>query len=287
MLNRWIGITCLVFMLGANALLFQRDILPAWLSGDPPDIVDGSDAFGQRRQTQLGIFDDDGRVVGRNWTITEAQGHFLEIDSSTALYPVLLPNGLATPEVRVDTRLRYRQEDGLLSDLVMTLYGLPTSVRLRGEFVPPDEFACKWKLGQRPGGTFVLDAEATRAIGDVFRPFRRMPGLYVGRTWRLSVLDPLAHILPGLKDQGMLAEPMIVRVTRQETIQHRGTAVETFVVETRRTKAWVAPDGRVLRQEVELPILGRLTLRDEAFDEAAYKVAKQYPRRIQVQEDDE
>ena len=48
-----------------------------------------------------------------------------------------------------------------------------------------------------------------------------------------------------------------------------------------------AQDGRVLRQEVELPILGRLTLRDEAFDEAAYKAAKQYPRRIQVQEDDE
>ncbi|MFH1746862.1 MAG: hypothetical protein ABIG44_07425 [Planctomycetota bacterium] len=287
MLNRWIGITCLTFMLSANALLFIRDILPTWLTGDPPLLVADSPAIGLKQQAQLGIFDDEGRVVGRNWTISETQGLFLEVNSCTLLRPVMLPNGIATPEVRIDTRLRYRQEDGMLSELVLTLRGLPTSIRLRGEFMPPDEFACSWKVGYQPGGTFVLPAEATRALGDVFRPFARLPGLYVGRTWRLNILDPLAHILPGLKDQSMLAEPIIVRVTGKEQIQQAGQMIEAYIVEAPRTKAWVASDGNVLRQELELPILGKLILRAESFDGEAYKNAKQWPPYLNQQEDEE
>lgn len=287
MLNRWIGILCVLFMLSANTALFMRDVLPGWLAGDPPGLDDLTRGGVPPREVQTGIFDARGRVVGRTWTISRVQRHILDSDSQTIqgqildiqsrtmLYPIMLPNGMATPQVRIETRLRYRSEDGLLDELVMSIRGLPAGVVLRGEMIS-DEFACSCKVGPRLERSFRLDAEATRALGDVIRPFRRLPGLYVGRTWRLQLLDPLSRVMPGLQTNDIIAEPQLVRVTRTEQIQHRGRPVETFVVEAHRMRAWVAPGGHVLRQEVELPLLGKLILVDEPFDQDEYRRAGQW-----------
>ena len=274
MLNRWIGIACVFLMISGNTVLFMRDILPSWLASDPPQFEDISSQDGAERQIQVGIFDADGQLVGRSWTISHIRGHFLNVDSKTMLYPIRLPGDITTPPVRIDTELSYQERGGLLSELGMRVFGLPASAELYGEFIPPDEFACTWKIERVRQGTFVLDAEATRALGEVLRPFSRLPGLYVGRAWRLHLLDPLAQIVPGLQQNAVLAEPEIVRVTRAETIEHRGRSVEVFVVEARRMRAWVATDGSVLRQEIELPLLGQLVLRDEPFDHNAYEAAR-------------
>ena len=276
MVNRWIGIACVAFMLSANATLFVRDVLPAWLAGDPPMLDDLAPSPLPKRQAQIGIFDERGENVGRSWTITERLPQFLTVTSSTMLNPILLPNGMVTPQVRIDTSLKYREDDHLLEDLRMSIRGLPVGVVMRGELVPPDEFVCEWRLGAGPPGRFTLDADATRAMGDVVRPFTRLPGLYVGRTWRLQLLDPLSRIIPGFGSHDLMADAELVRVTRTETITHRGEELETFVVEARRTRAWVTPQGDVLRQEVDLPLLGRLTLRDELFDENAYDEARNW-----------
>jgi hypothetical protein len=279
MLNRWIGIVCALFMLGANTTLFVRDILPRWLAGNPPELDDLSHGTGPERRVQTGIYNADRELVGRNWWISKVQGEFLNVTSLTMLYPINLPNGMATPRVRIETQLRYQTQDGFLGELVLTIRGLPAAIVLRGELVPPDEFACKWWLGYVERGHFVLDAQATRAIGDVLRPFTRLPGLYVGRTWRVQLLDPLSRIVPGLQAEEFLGDAEFVRVVRTETIEHLGRPVEAFVVEAARTRAWVAPQGDVLRQEVELPFLGKLTLYDEPYDDAAYREAKQWSAR--------
>jgi hypothetical protein len=39
-------------------------------------------------------------------------------------------------------------------------------------------------------------------------------------------------------------------------------------------RAWVAQDGSILRQRVELPLVGKLVLRDEPFDQAAYEESR-------------
>ena len=281
MLNRWIGIVCLLFMLCVNSALFVRDVLPDWYAGDPPELEDLARGVSTRRNAQVGIFNAENQMIGRSWTITEMRGEFLSVTSKTMLHPIMLPNGAATPQVRIDTDMHYRQADGLLSDLTMSMHGLPTSVLLRGEYMPPDEFACSWRVGPTRGGaqgSFVLDAEATRAMGDVLRPFSRLSGLYVGRTWRLQLLNPVMKILPGLRGSGLLDEPEIVQVTRTETIRHRGETVEAFVVEARRMRAWVAPNGTVLRQEVELPLLGKLVMREEAFNAGVYEEARLWRR---------
>ncbi len=65
----------------------------------------------------------------------------------------------------------------------------------------------------------------------------------------------------------MATSSVLVRVTGTESIEHNGRVVEAFRVEADRAVAWVTSDGRVLRQEVDLPLLGRLTLIDEPFDQ--------------------
>ncbi|MGD8451109.1 MAG: hypothetical protein PVJ57_04770 [Phycisphaerae bacterium] len=274
MLNRWIGILCTLFMLSANTTLFVRDILPGLLAGDPPELDDLSLEAGTTRRIQTGVFNARDENIGRSWTVSFMQAGLLNVTSCTRLNPITLPNGLTTPGARIDTELRYRVDDGLLDSMSMSIRGLPVGVTMHGDFIPPDEFACCWRLGKVQRGTFRLSADATRALGDVLRPFTRLPGLYVGRTWRLHLLDPLAQVVPGLRNNDLLAEPILVRVTGTEMIEHRGQQLEVFVVEARRTRAWVDQQGNVLRQEIDVPLLGRLTLRDEPFDDEVFQEAR-------------
>jgi len=277
-LNRWIGFGCVFLMLVGNATLFVRDVLPGLVVGEPPDPWCMLPAD-EERCAQVGIFDSANRLVGRSWTLARAQGEFVKVESVTRLYPIQLPEELVTPHLRIDVDMLYRSADALVDELVMVIRGLPAVVELRGELITLEEFACKWRVGvpgSGPSGRLVLDAQATRALGQVLRPFSRLPGLRVGQTWRLELLDPLAHVIQGFKSPEILAEPQIVRVSGVETITHRGRKVEAFVVETRQTRAWVAPDGTVLRQEVELPLLGKLLLRDEPFDRLAYEEGRRW-----------
>jgi hypothetical protein len=275
--NRLIGVLSAVLMLAANATLVHRDLLPGWLAGDPPQPDDLPAVTGVQRRVQTAIFNAEGRAVGRAFTTSVVVEDQLQVRSLTVLYPIALPGGLLTPAVKVDTDLQYRLADGLLDELRMTIRGLPNQgIAIKGELIEPDQFACTLQAGALRTG-MLFDAGATRALGDVVRPFVRLPGLYVGRTWRLQLLDPLSRILPGMRPNQMLTESELVRVTRQETIVHRGQPVETFVVETRRMRAWATRDGQVLRQEIELPVLGRLTLLDEPFNEAIYTRCRNMP----------
>lgn len=274
MLNRWIGLVVISLMLAANATLFVQEILPDMMAGDPPLVGEGG--LSHNRRVQIAIYNREDELIGRSWTLTDEQAHLLSMESSTMLFPILLPNGIQTPVVRIDTGFKYRLEDGLLDEMSMTMRGLPAGITVFGELVAIDAFVCKWQIGHLPQGRFVLDGEATRALGDVVRPFHRLPGLYVGRSWRLNLMDPLSRIFPSLGNESIMAEPILVRVTRTEVIEHRGRPLEVFVVESHRARAWVSPQGAVLRQEVEVPILGKLTLRDEPFDSEMYNIARRW-----------
>jgi hypothetical protein len=269
-LNRWIGIFSAIGLLVVHALLIYRDVLPGWTAGDPPD-ADSALTAGERRVTQMSIFDARGRRIGQSWTVAQMAGVTLSVRSWTVLAPIELPNGLSTPPARIETELGYDQQMRL-DHLAMRLLGLNTSVALKGEFVPPDMFPCTWQAGDMRG-QFLLNADATRALGDAIRPFDRLPGLYVGRTWRVKLFNPLAEALPGFAGAGMSGSAVLVTVAGRETIDHHGEPVSCFRVEADRATAWVDASGRVLRQVVELPLLGRLTLIDEPYNEDARREA--------------
>ena len=48
-----------------------------------------------------------------------------------------------------------------------------------------------------------------------------------------------------------------------EEIEYRGRSREVFVVESEHLRAWVLPAGQIVRQEFDLPLLGKLILVDE------------------------
>jgi hypothetical protein len=274
MLNRWIGILSVLVMLAANAALLWRDVLPAWWVGDPPPSAAVVLAPGQERQAQVGIYDDAGRTLGRSWTRSRRTGvgGVVQVFATTVLEPIALPGGLGTPRVRIETELTYRREEATIDELDFRVFGLGLPLSLHGEAMPSGEFPCQWQVGPQRGAA-VLDSRAPAALGDVIRPFDRLPNLFVGRSWRLNLLDPLSHLLPQVNTSGLEMESVVIEVTGKEVIEHDGRSVMTYVVEGGGATAWVAEEGTVLRQTVNVPLLGALVLLDEPFDDQTYRAA--------------
>lgn len=269
MLNRWAGITLAAFMLVANGVIVFRDIVPMYLTGDPPKSMATTVASGKDENVQVGIFNEQERLMGRAWTTCRRSSgsEIVYVDSITVLEPIALPTGVTTPRVRIETSLTYKLPDARVDSLQFSVHGLPdTAVSLKGENMPSNEFPCIWQVG-RESGRFIIPSELTRALGDAIKPFDRLPELYVGRVWQLKLLNPVDLLTPGIKATDQLdMQTILVRCSGSETLRVDGRDVETFVVEAPGVKANATRDGRVLRQEVHLPFLGTLILKDEPFD---------------------
>lgn len=267
MLNRWLGIASITAMLGANTALVIRDIVPTWTAGDPPrsslySLV-GDDDFGQK----LGIYDNDGQHVGDSWTLARRSGEVLTVYTWTNFESGYIgAAALATP-ILIRSKITFdaRQRPDALQIVVR---GLGETMQLDGQLVEPNDFTCRWKIGEAEGD-FILPADMLRVFSEVTRPFDHMANLRVGQSWRMHIFNPLSALMPGTNARNMGGEMIVAEVTGQENLFHRGENIRVFIVETDRARAWVAPDGRVVQQQIELPILGRLVLIDEPYDDVA------------------
>jgi hypothetical protein len=88
-------------------------------------------------------------------------------------------------------------------------------------------------------------------------PFVGIPQLRVGEEWYIQGID-LAGLAGGFKAENFRLKVLTAKVTGEETLEWEGRPVRTFVASIaeepndplrRRTKAWIAEDGRVLREE--------------------------------------
>lgn len=271
MLNRWIGILSILCMLSANFALVWHDFLPVWLADAPPSTDAEMLRSGERRAVQYGIFGAAGGRLGTSWTVSDRYGDTVHVWSVTAIDTNFLRISSRSGQIVSEIRLRY--ERGEPDSLDIAVRGLGFPMRLRGEDFSGD-FACDWQFGEERG-KLLLKQDALAGLRDAIRPFDRMPGLYVGRTWQIELFNPLAGVLPGLAGGSSTMGTMLVEVTGKETIDHprTGAPVEVFVVEAPQARAWVAEDGRVLRQEVDMPVVGTLSLRDEPYEEQAHNAA--------------
>jgi hypothetical protein len=287
-LNRWMGILAFAAMIAANTAVFVQDIVPEWWAGDPPlTDVQTLSLENPERRIQIGIYDAGGRRIGQAWTVAKRSNEVISVSSLTSLGPVSLPGAVEAARIRIDTELTYRNRDSRIDGMRLRVHGLPLPIDLTGEILPSDEFPISYKIGSTDG-RLVLTANATRALGDIVRPFDRMRDLYVGQTWRLRLIDPLAHVLNPSDTEEIRFETMLVRVTELVQIEHRGKKESCFLVVAGRSRAWVAEDdGRVLRQEVIVPLFGRLTMLDEPYIEAEYRAAQQNLRMIELRTPDE
>lgn len=263
MVNRLIGAVSLLAMLAANAALFYSDVLPNYI-GDPPQPVGLSLEPNQSVSYQLGIFNDHNERLGWSWsTHRRANDGQITVRCTTIILGAVV-NGLALPTLRLDTSLHFNSNNEL-DTLALNVNAAGHRLELKGELVPPDQFPCTWSLGNSQSGSFLLPARATRGLGDAIRPFDGVTGLHVGQSWRLQVVNPVSDLLPGLGSEFAL-EPILVKVVRRERLERPTGPLDAFVVEAPSMTVWVADDGRVLRQQTDLPVLGRLTLESESYD---------------------
>jgi len=256
---RWFGIGVVVFWLAAMTGLIYRDVWPHWAAGSPPaQMPDTLDKESPRR-FQSGIFNSRGRVGG-SWVLFDSAGGNILVHTQTVLdgLPLL-------PPILVDSKLTYTADERLDS-IDLRIIGTPVRLEFRGEDYGMD-FSCELITGPGPKDRygFKLDSAAAATMNEALRPFTLLKDLHVGKTWRMRLLNPLPAIRGGRAE----LDAYLVRVTAKETIQHLGQAVACFRVESRDVRAWVAEDGRVLVQQVDLPIFGTLTIREEPYDEAA------------------
>lgn len=264
MMNRWIGIVTLGLMLSANTALVMRDLFPRWMAGDPPRSNALQLQDGQKIDTQYGIFNAENRRIGYSWTQSARTEEIITVQHRTVLFGEAIPLDIQIGSLRLDTNLIFHN-GAQVDEARVYVHGLGLQIRLEGELYPPDDFACRWQIGDQRGD-FILPGRLTRSFGDVLRPFDSLTELTVGQSWRLELLNPLSGILPEWGGGMMSTEGLFVHVARTEEIVHHGERVETFVLEAERLRAWISYKGRMLRQEFELPLLGKIILVEEPFD---------------------
>ena len=258
MLLRVGGFVIVLFWAASMTWLVWHDVWPVLTAGDPPDVMVGAGPAGSG--WQVGIYNKYDQRIGTAWSA--CQGPL----GRTDIIFLKLPPAVDRLRIRIESQFT---EQGQLDDFELKVQGLEVPVDIRGERFP-SVYGFTVTAGPLKE-SFKINASDAGLIGDVFRPFTALPGLEVGRSWRMQVVNPVA-VVTGL---GRRFTPILVRVTRRETITtFDDRSVSCLVVEAPGVKAWVDPDGVVLVQEVELPVGGRITLRDEPFDALAMRNAR-------------
>lgn len=261
-MSRSIGIMITIVWLACMAALIQRDVMPFWRAQDPPSqqIPDGN--------FQVGMTNSAGRRVGTTWVTTIHTRESSVVHSTTRLDLKELSSLLPfAGDLFMSTELTFSPA-GKMDNFAFRLESPALSARVTGTRYDR-EFACIAQIGSITQ-TMALDGEVSKYLGDSLRPFTHLKGLHVGQSWRLRLIDPLAL----LQGSGAQFTTKLVKVTAREPIDHLGSKIESFRIETDGTVAWADDAGRVLRQEVHVPLLGRWVITDEPYDDRAKQNAR-------------
>ncbi len=271
MIPRLGGVFIVLFWSASMTWLLWHDIWPGLTAGDPPVGANLVSAESGPISHQFAILDQYEHRIGTAWTAFGAKGDasfrqdFFFIERFLNLPPIL---------IAVDSDFL---ADGQLQEFHLSVHGLDMRIEIDGE-----RFASMYGFNIRAGqikDRLRIDADSAGLIGDVFRPFSALPGLKVGQSWRMQVVNPLA-VITGF---GSRFVSMLARVTRAETITtSQGETVDCLVVEAPNVTAWVNKRGKVLVQKVELPVGGTITVRDEAYDDDALQTAKRAVPRSRI-----
>lgn len=263
-MHKLILVGAILLWLTAMTALFVRDVLPAWTAQDAPVLSITEFEQTERRHQQFAIFQKDGQRIGTAWSnLSPGPGN------STINGTVVLENLGAIPAIRIETLTEF-DKDGDISAFRLDVFGVPMKIRVEGERLGL-YFPCKLQVGPlfREAN---LDAAASRMIGESLRPFAFLPNLKVGQSWRMQILDPMTAVMARRAEFTSL----VATVTGEEEITHLGEPVLCKVVDTSPThvRAWVTPRGEVVRQEVDVPGLGKIVVEEEEFSEGSRDAAR-------------
>lgn len=262
MINRILEFLVVTLWLVSMTWLIARDAVPRWFAEEPPQAASLAWLDEVGREFQYGIYDpQSGLRKGACWSVYEVNGDTIARRDLLALdHPGFVR------DLVIDSSLTFLDETELTA-VDVEISGLPTRIELKGERQGP-QFAFELKIGAAPGYEFVLDAQAARTLCDVIKPFSALRGLEVGRSWKIYPIDPLSFIGEWRRAK---PAPILVTVTSREIIQNQGQQRECFVVESPGARAWVEPNGVVLKQVVTLPAIGQLEIHRQAFQRNQYE----------------
>jgi hypothetical protein len=256
-MNRFIGAIITLVWLIAMAALVKRDVLPFWLAEDAPPRVLPED------RCQIAILNKAGGRIGTNWITTSVSPSATGIQSSTVLdinkATGLLP-GIGVMLIETESTFG---EQARLEQFHLRLVGIGVPAEISLDRYGED-YACTAKLGSMTR-VFSLDGRLSEYLGDSLRPFVHLEGLRVGQRWRVRLLDPLSLV----RGSSPEFRTQLATVTAKETIRDGVNEIDCFRVEMEGAVAWAAPDGRIIRQEADVPLLGRWIMVDEPYDKAA------------------
>jgi len=253
-MTRHLVIGCIVvFWLTMMGLLVKREVVPAWVTARRPTYRTAAVEEDLPRRTQLGIYLKTQRV-GTSRSITRRDTDGSLVIEGTVVVEARVP--LLHVRSRLDVASRVRVgPDGRLRRFRIDAKAPGIERIMQGEVVGSDLIVTS-RTG-RHTETRTIPFEPRDALAHDLCAMEGLGDLHVGRRWFIQNLNPLT----GRHTPGM------VEVRRREIIAWRGERVETFLVVSRagamEVRAWVRPDGEVLRQE--LPI--GLTLEREPFEE--------------------
>lgn len=269
-MNRAIGLLTFLLMLVANAVLLVKDILPRLSAGKPPLPREMALIPGEELQSQQALTNEQGQVIGAIWSISSRSVEILATRTWTVLEPMALGPGLTLPRLQVMHESIF-DKNCQLDEINLRVFGFGVPVWVKGQFAPPGDFPIQWQLDDRRG-TINLPAETAAAMRDAMQPLGSLTQLEVGQAWRVRIMNPIASLTPGMKGDLQTLD-MLVRVTGKTKLEHNGEKKEVFVVETDSLVAFVDQDGRLLKQVMEIPLLGQVTCIDVPFDDAARRKA--------------
>jgi hypothetical protein len=263
MLHKALSLLIVSAWLLGMGVLFTRDILPAWTAQDLPLLVNEKVVAQIGGQLQAGIFAASGRRIGTSWTEIVVLHDVRRIDSTHHLEDLgELGHVLVTSSLRFDDQDR-------LAEFGLDFAGAPVKIGVEGETVG-NEIVCKVRVGDTYHA-FHVNADIAGRFSESLRPFSALPGLAVGQKWRIYMVDPMSLLVGGKASP----RPAVAHVTGREPVPQQPDAGEAFVVECNGSRTWVDERGKVLRSELALPLVGRLIIRDEPFDEQALLAARQ------------
>jgi hypothetical protein len=200
-------------------------------------------------------------------------------------YYTILQNGRKaghsfTEIKRVNTRYHITNETRFTPQILVPILTQAESEILIGPDFQIEHFLCKVQLagsqvraqfkGEAVGADLVVtywlpfgEAQTTRLSRDLtlfngLSPFVGVPQLDVGEEWYIQGLDVSMLGGTGLSAASFRPKIMTAKVLRKETIPWDGKPTEAFVAAIqedptdalkRRSQAWIAADGRILKEE--------------------------------------
>lgn len=260
-MNRLLGMLLAVIWVACIALLIQRDVVPFWAAQEPPNPLTPVGQY------QVAITNDAGLRIGTNWVTTLRTGQLHRVSGLTQFDAHRLSSPMPiVGNLFLKSELEYL-EDGKLEQFLFRLYANGVEARIKGERFVSD-FACVVQIGGIEK-TLKLDGALSQYLGESLRPFTHLPDLHVGQSWRIRLLDPFSIF----QEDALSFTTQIAKVVGREIIVHNGENVDCFRIETNGSVAWADQGGRVLEQEVDVPLLGKFHLNDEPFDNRMYREA--------------